>query len=535
MIVSSKAIIKYNGHCRYSNTSKCKYNLSSPTNKVNGDESKKCNNFHDGNDSNRLSESLNKHNLSINNHNMHSNATTEYLSFNDIPIADSLSRNLPSFLNSALSILTWKNFHKTIDKRHKQYGPIFRQMLGPADVIFIKSPNLMRDVFSYEGRYPKHPLPVAWTFYNQLYDCKRGLFFMDDEEWLQTRKLLAPLMLRNENRFNSDIEKASQHLIENLKQNTNQNEFVEAINLIESLYLWSIHVLLRIMFGKFADEIIINKSNIIDKFANTVKNVFEDTVPFMNISPQIAKKFHLNIWHKFEESVTSTLSIADNVIDYGLHLNKYDGLLNDLMEQNVTEKMIKRIFIDLIIAAGDTTAFTTQWALYLLSQNIERQTEVRAEIKQLIRQRDTPLVRGTVREALRMYPVATFIGRILGTDAILDRYKIDKHTMVLISTFSAGRDELSFPKPNQFMPSRWNRDPITGSLKCVKHPQSSIPYALGARNCIGQRIANSQMQIFLTKFLKIFEIKLLNDKPIDTVMELIMMPNENIRFGIKQI
>lgn len=522
-MLSPKAITKYNGIQSHLNTGKLKCNLSTTTNKVNGDKS---NNRYES-----IDEIKNKQN-------MHSNVITGCLPFNDMPSADSLSHYLPTSINTALSILTnsQSTFHLTIDNDHKKFGSIFRKKLGPIEAVFINSPNLMRDVFKYEGRYPKHPLPEAWTFYNQLHDCKRGLFFMDDDEWLQTRKILAPLMLLNDNRFESAVEKASDDLITNWLShiNGNSDKFVEIPNILETMYHWSICVLLRIMFGQFADVILRDKSTEIEEFAKIVENVFEDTVPFQLMSPQLARKLHLKIWNKFENSVTSTLDIANDIIDYGIRLNEFDGLLNDLKPHQLTETMIKRIFTDLIIAAGDTTAFTSQWALYLLSQNIGIQTDIRAEIEHLTNQRDTPLVRGTVREALRMYPVATFVGRILGTDAILDRYKIDKYTLVLISNYSAGRNESNFPNANCFQPSRWNRDPVTGALSGVNQSQGFIPYALGARNCIGQRIANAQMQILLTKIMKTFELKLVNDKPIHTVMRLIIMPNEKLRFAIKK-
>lgn len=50
--------------------------------------------------------------------------------------------------------------------------------MGPIEAVFLSSPDLMRKVFLYEGKYPKHPLPESWLIYNQHNNCKRGLFFM---------------------------------------------------------------------------------------------------------------------------------------------------------------------------------------------------------------------------------------------------------------------------------------------------------------------------------------------------------------------
>lgn len=395
---------------------------------------------------------------------------------------------------------------------------------------------MLRDVFTYEGKYPKHPLPEAWTYYNQLYNCQRGLFFMDDAEWMETRKLLAPLMLRNDQRFFAAIECATDDLIDSWKQiAVDRQEFVELPQALTSLYGWSIRVLICIMFGNAAQTICREMRETIDHFAKIVQNVFEDTVPFTSISPKLAHKLRLQIWTKFETSVTDTLSIASEIVDFGLKQSEIHGLLGEMKQLGMTTDMIKRIFIDLITAAGDTTAFSTQWALYLLSNNQHQQDMIRTELIQATSKFDTPLIRGTVRETLRLYPVATFIGRILGKDAILSNYRIDKYTLVLISMYSAGRDEISFPHANAFQPNRWNRDPSTGTLNYVNRPQSSIPYALGARNCIGQRIANAQMHMILSKLLRTFKVQLLNANEIDSVMRLIIMPSKPIRFAVKRI
>lgn len=386
---------------------------------------------------------------------------------------------------------------------------------------------------------------------------------MSDAEWMETRKHLAPLMLRNEQRFSTAIECATDDLISEWKQNAGKhcgwNEVPQALT---SLYGWSIRVLMGIIFGNATARMMCTElRETIDHFAEIVQKVFEDTVPFASISPELARSMRLPIWKNFETSVTDTLKIADEIISFGLDQHRrqlqrqqqqhkqnqaqYDGLLAEMDCLNMTTEMIRRIFIDLIIAAGDTTAFSTQWALYLLAKNQKYQESIRHELVTeasgssssgtTINKYDTPLIRGTVREALRLFPVATLIGRIFEKDAILGNYHINKYTLVLISMYSAGRDETSFPNANQFEPSRWNRDPITGALKFVNRAQSSIPYAMGARNCIGQRIANAQMHIILSKLLRTFHINLLNANEIDIVMRLIIMPSVPMRFAVKCI
>lgn len=42
------------------------------------------------------------------------------------------------------------------------------------------------------------------------------------------------------------------------------------------------------------------------------------------------------------------------------------------------------------------------------------------------------LIKGTLKEVLRMYPVATFIGRFLATDGLIGNYRIPQNVSICI-------------------------------------------------------------------------------------------------------
>ena len=65
--------------------------------------------------------------------------------------------------------------------------------------MFVSCPELCERIFSSEGKYPVHLVPEPWTIYLQKRDKKRGLFFMDGEEWWEARRQLNPLLLKHPN------------------------------------------------------------------------------------------------------------------------------------------------------------------------------------------------------------------------------------------------------------------------------------------------------------------------------------------------
>lgn len=68
--------------------------------------------------------------------------------------------------------------------------------------------------------------------------------------------------------------------------------------------------------------------------------------------------------------------------------------------------------------------------MYLLAKNQLTQERVRKDVIENTNSFETVLIRGTVREALRLYPVATFIGRILEQDAVIGGYEIKKYVSI---------------------------------------------------------------------------------------------------------
>lgn len=94
----------------------------------------------------------------------------------DVPVV----KGLPVFgtLFSLLAAGGSRKLHEYIDKRHQQYGSVFREKFGSVDAIWISNPSDIKLIFQQEGKYPQHYLPEAWLLYNETYGQQRGLYFM---------------------------------------------------------------------------------------------------------------------------------------------------------------------------------------------------------------------------------------------------------------------------------------------------------------------------------------------------------------------
>lgn len=156
-----------------------------------------------------------------------------------------------------------------------------------------------------------------------------------------------------------------------------------------------------------------------------------------------------------------------------------------------------------------------------------------------------------MKETLRLYPVAPFIGRYLPQDAQIGEHFVEKNvssrslfsiqhfslakhlpfslqTLVLISLYTAGRDSSHFEHPLRVLPERW----IVGETEQVHKAHGSLPFGIGQRSCIGRRVALKQLHSLLAKCATQFSMRCLNEHPVDSILRMVTVPNQSLRLAI---
>ncbi|MBN3314052.1 CP11A protein, partial [Atractosteus spatula] len=159
---------------------------------------------------------------------------------------------------------------------------------------------------------------------------------------------------------------------------------------------------------------------------------------------------------------------------------------------------IKASVTELMAGGVDTTSITLLWTLYELARHPGLQEELRAEIQAARASSDgditqmlkaVPLVKGALKETLRLHPVAVSLQRYITKDIVIQNYHIPSGTLVQLGLYAMGRSPHVFPRPEQYQPSRWLR----GEQSYFR----SLGFGFGPRQCLGRRIAETEMQLFL--------------------------------------
>lgn len=69
---------------------------------------------------------------------------------------------------------------------------------------------------------------------------------------------------------------------------------------------------------------------------------------------------------------------------------------------------------------------------------------------------------------------------------------------IVMSLYTMGRDTRYFADAEKFRPERWIRN-ADNKRHSVQEPHAFIPFGVGARSCIGRRVAEMQMQFLLSR------------------------------------
>lgn len=443
------------------------------------------------------------------------------LHFQDIPSP----KGLP-LVGTTLSLIaegSTPKLHNYVDKRHKELGPIFRERLGPVDAVFVADPDEIRGVFDQEGKYPMHVLPDAWVVYNQIYGCPRGLFFMDGANWWYHRRIMNRLMLKGDFKWiEESCECVSEKLIKNLASSS--DKFFG--NLEGTLYKWSLDIIVSVLLGSESyNKLCETLEPEVEKLAQVTHLVFQTSAKLALIPASFASKFKIPRWRRFVQSVDTALSEANilvNTLEKNL-TSESTGLLPKLLSEKISPDDIKRIIVDLVLAAGDTTAVAMEWMLYLISKNPDTQQKLRS---------NPDFVKYVFKETLRLYPVAPFLTRILPEDSILAGYGVPKGTLVVMSIYTSGRDERYFKNPSLFRPERWDRkdDDYNSDMQ-----KASLPFAMGLRACVGRKVAETQLQMTLLKIVNKFQVELGNDRDVEIVLKMVPVPSEPLKLKFREL
>ncbi|MEU3910412.1 cytochrome P450 [Streptomyces sp. NPDC029721] len=168
--------------------------------------------------------------------------------------------------------------------------------------------------------------------------------------------------------------------------------------------------------------------------------------------------------------------------------------------QRLTDAEITDQIITFFLAAVETTASALASALHLLGQHPEVEARLHEEVDAVLGGRpathaDLPRLELTGRiltETLRLWPPVSFLTRRCTADTRLGPYRITAGKTVVYSPYLIHHQADLYPDPDRFDPDRWAPDNPAPPRR-----EMFLPFAGGARKCIGDRFATNTATLIL--------------------------------------
>ncbi|KAM6060449.1 cholesterol side-chain cleavage enzyme, mitochondrial isoform 3-T3 [Theristicus caerulescens] len=372
------------------------------------------------------------------------------------------------------------NVHHIMARKFQQFGPIYREKLGVYESVNIISPQDAATLFQAEGTLPERFSVPPWVAYRDYRNKPYGVLLKTGEAWRSDR-----LMLNKE----------------------------------------------------------VLSPQVVEGFVPLLSEVGEDFV--RRARAQVEKsgreRWTADFTHElFRFALESDKCIQNVYRDLRLQrksTNEYMGILCSLiMQDKLPLDDIKASITEMMAGGVDTTSMTLQWAMFELARSPGIQEQLRAEVLAAKQEaagdrvkmlKTIRLLKAAIKETLRLHPVAVTLQRYTMQEVILQDYRIPPKTLVQVGLYAMGRDAEVFPKPEQFSPQRW----LAAGPKHFK----GLGFGFGPRQCLGRRIAELEMQLFLMHILENFKIETMRAVEVGTKFDLILIPDKPIYLTLRPL
>ena len=234
---------------------------------------------------------------------------------------------------------------------------------------------------------------------------------------------------------------------------------------------------------------------------------------------------------------------AENEAANGIEEQEKGDLLSMLLRardeesgQAMTDKHSQRS-PDLFLAGHDTTALTLTWTLYLLAQNPDVETRLRAELESVMGNRlptaaDRPNLKyaeQVIQESMRLYPPAWVVGRSVIEPCTVGGQALSVGNTVIMSQWVMHRAPRWFADPETFRPERWQND-FAKTLPRYAY----FPFGGGPRVCIGNTFALMESVLVLATILQTWRLELVPDQNIALQTAVTLRPKHGIQMRVQK-
>ncbi|MFC5663400.1 cytochrome P450 [Kitasatospora misakiensis] len=163
-----------------------------------------------------------------------------------------------------------------------------------------------------------------------------------------------------------------------------------------------------------------------------------------------------------------------------------------------------------LLAGHETTATSLAFALFLLAKHPEQRRRAREEVDAVLAGREPtaadlealPYLTRVLKEAMRLYPAASQMGRSSVAESVIDGYVVPAGAQVILAPWVTHRHPDHWEQPDRFDPDRFLPE-----REKERHRYAWYPFGGGPRACIGQQFSMLESVLALGALLRDFDFE----------------------------
>jgi cytochrome P450 len=202
----------------------------------------------------------------------------------------------------------------------------------------------------------------------------------------------------------------------------------------------------------------------------------------------------------------------------------------------MSDDQLRDEVMTLFLAGHETTANALTWAWYLLSQNLEVEAKLHAEIDAVLGGRlptfeDVPNLKYTemvFTEAMRLYPPVWVMGRRSISGIKIGGYYIPPKSIILLSQYAIHHDKRFYPEPEKFAPERWASEQIKSLPK-----MAYFPFGGGPRLCIGEQFAWMEGILLIATIAQQWKLRLVPGHKVELQPLITLRPRHGMKMTLE--
>jgi len=205
--------------------------------------------------------------------------------------------------------------------------------------------------------------------------------------------------------------------------------------------------------------------------------------------------------------------------------------------EGLSEREIRDQLVTLFLAGHETTSNALAWTLYLLSQNPREAAALHAEVDGVLGGRAAtyddlarlPYTEQVVSEAMRLYPPVPSLARKAHEDTEVGGYRVRAGSEVVLWVYMMHRDARWYPAPGAFRPERFAEGGDASRTK-----GAYLPFASGARACIGKMFAMVEARLLLATIVQRFRFELASGHRVVPLPRITLVPKYGMKMTLRE-